>query len=155
MILIETTHRAVFDLRASNLTMRCACKPIPSAFLHPQECRRTLVSSSPERQAAFQPLSQVDILFSLYILFSICGEFSSIAIFSVASERRPKTFSSGMKSGRILSKFPARPGYDLSEDLMTNLFEGTGKDIVPPGSGSSFESYIELRKRSCSCWSSN
>jgi proteic killer suppression protein len=26
--------------------MRCTCKPLPSSFLHPQECRRTLVSFS-------------------------------------------------------------------------------------------------------------
>jgi hypothetical protein len=60
-------------------------------------------------------------------------------------------FSNGMKSGKTLLRYQVLPDYDLFEDLTTNLFEGTGKDIVPPDSGSSFESFIELRRKSCSC----
>jgi hypothetical protein len=57
-----------------------------------------------------------------------------------------------MKSGRISSKYRDRLDYALSEDSTTRLFEETGKDIVPPGSESSFESFTELRRRICSCW---
>jgi uncharacterized MAPEG superfamily protein len=36
-----TKAAASNDVRCS-LTMRCTCKPLPSSFLQPQECRRTL-----------------------------------------------------------------------------------------------------------------